>query len=230
MFRIGAHAGTLDVVEDLIGPDILLTNTVFRIKKPGSATSYGWHQDSARILVEPGFVIGFLAIGETTPENGCLKVIPGTHRRIWPFEVVSNPDGQARRRVARTLDVDESRAVDIALAPGEVAFFHGNLVHGSGANRSSKRRIAILTDYTPAHARQSRGRGSGQLVRGEDRWGHFAPEPIPVGSCTRESVLARRRILTANPENPLMGPREPGDPIDFPDEPAAPAGGVRAES
>ena len=44
----------LDAVEDLIGPDVLLTNSIFRIKEPGSTTYYGWHQDAARIRVEPG--------------------------------------------------------------------------------------------------------------------------------------------------------------------------------
>jgi len=219
LYDISADARALDMVEDLIGPDILVTNTVFRIKEPGSRTEYGWHQDSARILVEPAFVILYLAITESTAENGGLRVIPGTHDRVRPFDIVVNTDGQARRRVARTRDVDEAEAVDLVLAPGEAAIFSGNIVHGSASNRSADRRIAILTDYTAAEARQSVGRGSGQLVRGEDRWRHFAPEPVPAGDCTRDNVLMRRRILQTYPENPLMGPLAPGDGIDFPDAP-----------
>jgi hypothetical protein len=219
VYAISADARALDLVEDLIGSDILVTNTVFRIKEPGSRTEYGWHQDSARIRVEPAFVILYLAITESTAENGGLRVIPGTHDRVRPFDIVVNTNGQARRRVARTRDVDAARAVDLVLAPGEAAIFSGNLIHGSASNRSSDRRIAILTDYTAAHARQSVGRGSGQLVRGEDRWCHFAPEPAPVGDCTRDNVLMRRRILQTYPENPLMGALAPGEAIDFPDAP-----------
>ena len=75
-------------------------------------------------------------------------------------------------------------------------------------------------DYTPPSARQSADKGSGQLVRGIDRWGHFGAEPIPAGACTREDVLARRRILNAYPENVLMGPLGPDGVISFADEPA----------
>jgi ectoine hydroxylase-related dioxygenase (phytanoyl-CoA dioxygenase family) len=195
---------------------------VFRIKEPGSATTYGWHQDAARIEVTPCFVIAYLAITESTPENGGLRVIPGSHRSVLPFEVAVNDDGQAQRKVARTLDVRESEALDVTLGPGEVAFFSGLLVHGSGPNRSRQRRIAILTDYTAAHARQSQGRGSGQLLRGADAWGHTAGEPVPAGSSIDANAAMRRKVLSAYPENPLMGPLAPGEAARFPDDPAVP--------
>ena len=219
VYRLAADAATLDAVEDLIGPNIFNTNTVFRIKEPGSGTTYGWHQDAARIEVRPCFVICYLAITASTPENGGLRVVPGSHRSVLPFEVVVNPDGQAERKVARTLNVRDGEALDLALAPGEATFFSGLLVHGSPANRSDRRRIAILTDYTAAQARQSRGRGSGQLLRGLDRWGHIAAEPVPDGVCTPGDAQGRRAALRAFPENPLMGPLAPGDTVRFPDDP-----------
>ncbi|HEX9770081.1 MAG TPA: phytanoyl-CoA dioxygenase family protein [Kiloniellales bacterium] len=220
VYQASAHEPTLDAVEDLLGPNIFNTNTVFRIKEAGSATNYGWHQDAARIGVDPCFVIAYLAITESTPDNGGLRVIPGSHRTVLPFDVVVNDDGQAQRKVARTINVRDADAVDLALEPGEVTLFSGLLVHGSGPNRSRRRRIAILTDYTAAHARQSRGQGSGQLVRGADSWGYTAKEPIPVGSCTEANILMRRRILATYPENPLMGPLAPGEAARFPDQPA----------
>ena len=207
----------LDTIEDLIGPDILLTNSIFRIKEPDSVTFYGWHQDAARIRVEPGFVLAFIAISDATQDNGCLRVIPGTHREVLPFSLVSYAD----RQVARVREVDESGAVDMVLAKGQVGLLHCNTVHGSGPNRSSGRRIGLINDYTPPSARQSTGMGSGQIVRGVDRWGHFGAEPVPAGACTVEDVLARRRILNAYPENVLMGPLGPDGVISFADEPAA---------
>ena len=207
----------LDAVEDLIGPDVLLTNSIFRIKEPGSTTYYGWHQDAARIRVEPGFVLAFIAISDATPENGCLRVIPGSQREVRPFSLVSYAD----RQVARVCEVDERGAVDMVLARGQVGLLHCNTVHGSGPNRSSGRRIGLINDYTAPSARQSTGTGSGQLVRGADRWGHFGAEPVPVGACTRENVLARRQILNEYPENVLMGPLGPDGIISFADEPVA---------
>lgn len=166
VYRLGAHGPMLDAAEDLLGPNIFNSDTVFRIKEPGSGTRYGWHQDAARIEVEPPFVIAYLAVTGATPDNGGLRVIPGSHRSILPFEIVVNSDGQAERKVARTLNPREGDVVDLALEPGEVAIFSGRLVHGSAPNRSDRRRIAILTDYTAAHARQSRGRGSGHSTEG----------------------------------------------------------------
>ena len=217
VYALSCAPRLLDAIEDLIGPDVLLTNSIFRIKEPGSSTFYGWHQDAARIRVEPGFALAFVAISEATPDNGCLRVIPGSQREVRPFRLVSYAD----RQVARVREIDESRAVDMVLAKGQVGLLHCNTIHGSGPNRSSGRRIGLINDYTPPAARQSRGMGSGQLVRGADRWGHFAAEPVPAGACAGEDVLARRRILNAYPENVLMGPLGPDGVASFADEPAS---------
>ena len=207
----------LEPVADLIGGDVLLTNSIFRIKEPGSSVNYGWHQDSARIMVEPCPVIVYVAFSDATEENGCLAVIPGTHHAVVPFDLVSNP-GQPNRRVARVRSPDVDRAVTLELRAGEIAIFSANLVHGSAPNRSRSRRFAVLHDYTPAAGSQSIGQGSGQLVMGEDRFRNFAPEK-PPGPDFEANAAMRRRILEAYPENILMGPLEPGQRPDFPDRP-----------
>lgn len=219
VYANAVHPGILGPVAQLIGRDVLLTNSVFRIKEPGSSVNYGWHQDSARIVVTPLPVIVYVAFTAATAENGCLAVIPGTHRSVAPFELVSNP-GQPNRKVARVRRPAAERAVDLELRPGEIAIFSANLIHGSSANRAHQRRVAVLHDYTAAAARQSTGKGSGQLVMGEDLFGHFAHEPVPGPDYLANAAL-RRRILTQYPENILMGPLEPGQKPDFPDRPAA---------
>lgn len=215
VYANGRHPRILAAVADLLGPDLLLTNSIFRIKEPGASTNYGWHQDSARIAVNPCPVIVYVAFSEATEENGCLKVIPGTHHAVVPFDLVSNPS-QPNRRVARVRDPAIERAVSLTLAPGEIAIFSANAVHGSPPNRGKARRFAVLHDYTPAAARQTLGQGSGQLVLGQDRYGHFAPEPVP-GPDFAANAVARRRVLNAYPENILMGPLAPGEKPDFPD-------------
>lgn len=209
------HPRILECVAQLLGGNLLLTNSVFRLKEPGSPVHYGWHQDSARIVVDPAPVIVYAAISEATIANGCLAVIPGTHDRVRPFDLVSNP-GQAHRKVARVRDVDPDRAVYLELRAGEIALFSANLIHGSAANQSPARRFAILHDYTATAARQSIGQGSGQLVLGRDAFGHFAHEPIPTGSF-EDNATIRRHVLTTYPENILMGPLEPGATPEFPD-------------
>jgi phytanoyl-CoA dioxygenase PhyH len=215
VYANATHPRILEVVAELLGEHLLLTNSVFRIKEPGSTVHYGWHQDSARIVVDPAPVIVYVAISEATAANGCLAVIPGSHDRVRPFDVVENP-GQPERRVARVRDVDPRQAVSLTLQAGEIALFSANLIHGSPANRSTGRRFAILHDYTATGARQSIGRGSGQLVAGRDEFGHFGHEPVP-GRAFEDNVLMRRRVLTTYPENILMGPLAPGAIPEFPD-------------
>jgi hypothetical protein len=215
VYANATHPQLLDVVADLLGEDLLLTDSVFRIKEPGSSTHYGWHQDSARIVVEPAPAIVYVAISDATVDNGCLAVLPRSHDRVRPFDLVENPD-QAHRRVARVRAVDPSQAVYMELRAGEVAVFSANVVHGSAPNRSGAARFAILHDYTPTAGRQSVGRGSGQLVRGRDSFGHFAHEPVPSEDFETNARM-RRRILTEYPENILMGPLAPGARPDFPD-------------
>ena len=217
VYQLSKHMVTLDAVEDLLGPNIYNTDTVFRIKEPDTATAYGWHQDAARIDVDPCFLIVFLALTDSSPANGGLSVIPGSHKCVLPFDVVENYDGQALRKVARTRNVREDQALSLTLSPGEATIFSGRLVHGSGPNRSTKRRVAILTDYTAAHARQSHGKGSGQLIRGVDTWGRIAQEPAPEGDCEVSDIFRRREILNRYPENPLMGPLEINEMPRFPD-------------
>ena len=192
----------LDIVSDLIGPDVLLTNSIFRIKEPLSSTHYGWHQDAARIEVKPAFVIVYISISDATTENGCLRVIPGSNQQIEPFHLT----GYAKRQVARVNKVDETKALDMLLRQGQVGIFDCNTIHGSGPNNSNNRRFALVNDYTPAAAQQTTGTGSGQLVRGSNSRQLWGEEPKPQGSFTQSNIIGRRMILNTYPENVLMGP------------------------
>ena len=202
VYELSTFPLLLDIVSELIGPDVLLTNSIFRIKEPLSSTHYGWHQDAARIQVNPAFVIVYISISDATTENGCLRVIPGSNQRIEPFHLVS----YAERQVARVSHVDESSAVDMVLRQGQVGIFDCNTIHGSSSNNSRNRRFALVNDYTPAAAQQSVGTGSGQLVRGLNSRKLWGEEPKPQGSFSENNIIGRREILNSYPENVLMGP------------------------
>ena len=202
VYELSTFPLLLDIVSELIGPDVLLTNSIFRIKEPLSSTHYGWHQDAARIQVNPAFVIVYISISDATTENGCLRVIPGSNQRIEPFHLVS----YAERQVARVSHVDESNAVDMVLRQGQVGIFDCNTIHGSSSNNSRNRRFALVNDYTPAAAQQTVGTGSGQLVRGLNSRKLWGEEPKPQGSFSENNIIGRREILNSYPENVLMGP------------------------
>ena len=177
------HPRLLDMVEALIGPDILVFHTTVWIKEGGSGSFVPWHQDGTYFGLEPlEQVTAWVALTESTREMGCLRFLPGSHRegqvqhRDRDDETLMLSRGQTVQR-----DLDESGAVDVEFRPGEVSFHHTMTMHSSGPNRSARRRIGVGISYIPAHVRHlTPVRLSASPVRGRDRYGHFDPEPRPV--------------------------------------------------
>ncbi|MBA2482688.1 MAG: phytanoyl-CoA dioxygenase family protein [Planctomycetes bacterium] len=134
-----------------------------------------WHQDASYWAIEPKkTVTAWLALGETSPDNGCLRIIPGSHTRTSEHRAISDPTSWFDKGVDPR-DIDESTAVDLALRPGEAVLFNEATLHGSEMNRSSQPRVAISFRYTSPEVRflidqwTDPGRVKTFLVRGEDR-------------------------------------------------------------
>ena len=175
---IARHAPLLDIYEDLIGPDILCYSMAFRIKDPDGRTHAGWHQDGANNPVKPILVIGALALGPCTREHGCLRVIPGTHRTgVLPHTDTGSPDSILSRGQYIADGFDESQAVDLELAPGEIGLFDAGIIHGSPVNRSNERRIVLLVEMMPTAVEPRAHRDSAMLVRGADHYERVNIDP-----------------------------------------------------
>ena len=80
LYELGCLPSILDPIEDLLGPNIFLSQAIFGIKEPSKENRVGWHQDQQMVYVHPYFVICNLAITDTTEENGCLRIITGSHK------------------------------------------------------------------------------------------------------------------------------------------------------
>ena len=94
------------------------------------------------------------------------------------------------------MEVDEARAVDIVLAPGEMSLHHVRIFHGSPPNRSGDRRIGFAIRYVPTYVRQIAGaRDSALLVRGVDEYGHFQPEQPPEADLAPAAVAQHATIM-----------------------------------
>jgi non-heme Fe2+,alpha-ketoglutarate-dependent halogenase len=177
------HHGTiLDAIEDIIGPNILLWDSTFIIKEPGDGKYVSWHQDLTYWGLEPDDVVSiWLALSPATPQSGCMRMIPGSHRVGRMEHVPTFAPGNVLSR-GQTIDVelDERQAVDAALQPGQMSMHHGWTFHASHPNRSGDRRIGLNMNLAAPNVRQSKFEGdSAMLLRGEDYHGHFAPEPRP---------------------------------------------------
>ncbi|HZM33967.1 MAG TPA: phytanoyl-CoA dioxygenase family protein [Burkholderiales bacterium] len=179
--EIVSHPAIVDAVEDVIGPDILCWGSNFFLKEPGSPGFVSWHQDAAYWGLEPHDVVtAWVALSESSVESGCMRVIPGTHEGALISHVDTfHKDNLLTRGQEIAVEVDESKAVDVMLQPGEMSLHHIKLVHGSAANRSRDRRIGFAIRYIPTYVRQTKGRDSAMLIRGADRYGHFDLERRP---------------------------------------------------
>jgi len=175
------HPALLDAVESVLGPDLLCWNTTFFAKRPQSASYVSWHQDATYWgLSHPDVLTAWVAFTESTRDNGNLRVIPGSHTRPLIHADTFHPDNMLSRGQEISVEVDETRAADITLEPGEFSLHHVMLVHGSRPNPSNRPRIGCAIRYLPTYVRQLAGpRDSAMLVRGQDRHGHFDLEPRP---------------------------------------------------
>ena len=188
----------LDAVEKLIGPDILIFHTTVWLKEPGSGSFVPWHQDATYFGLAPfEHVTAWVALTPSTPDNGCVSILPGSHTDGQ----LGHRDQRDRRAMlsrGQTLaqDIDDEAGVDLIMRPGDVSFHHTLACHRSGPNRSDDRRIGIGFSYIPTHVRHvGETRLSASLVRGEDAYGHFDPEPRPEAENDPAAIAAHAESL-----------------------------------
>ena len=196
--EIVRHPGVLDAVESIVGPDILVWGTSFFIKEPHNKSFVSWHQDLTYWGLEPADIVtAWIALSESTSENGAMRVIPATHTmEVVPHNDTFASDNLLSRGQEISVEVDESKAVVLALQPGEMSLHHVKLIHGSEPNPSPKRRIGLAVRYIPTHGRQTAGaRDSATLVRGRDSFGHFLPEYRPAADLS-EAAMAHHAQVT----------------------------------
>ncbi len=206
------HPAILDAVAQVIGPDILVFHSTVWLKPAGSAGLVPWHQDGTYFGLAPyEHVTAWVALTPSTPESGCVEVIPGSHKGGQrAHRDAADPDIMLSRGQSVAAPVDAPAAAAIALAPGQFSLHHTMVLHASRPNHSAADRIGIGISYIPARVRHvGQTRLSATLVRGSDRYGHFDPEPAPGGdhaaaaAAHAESIARFWRASEAIPEMSL---------------------------
>jgi phytanoyl-CoA hydroxylase len=144
----------LDIAQEFIGPNIALFASHYLSKPPRDGMPVLWHQDGSYWPLEPMEVVTlWLAVDDSTPENGCMRVIPGTqHLELQKLKERKD----VKNVLSSEMDprfVDESKAVDVILNAGDVSVHHPNIIHGSNANNSPKRRAGLTIRYIPTSTR-----------------------------------------------------------------------------
>ncbi len=137
----------------LMGREPYAVQTMLYFKPPG-ARGQALHQDQFYLRVQPGTCMAaWMALDDCDEENGCITVVPGSHN--WPLLCIV-PADTTKSFTDVTVDLPEGQqAVPVHLKAGDVLFFNGTIVHGSGPNTSSDRfRRALIGHYIAGEAEQ----------------------------------------------------------------------------
>ena len=122
----------------------LAVQTMVYFKPPG-ARGQALHQDNHYLRAEPGTCMAaWLALEDIDEENGCLEVVPGT--QDMPM-ICNTPADETQSFTGGMVNLPGMSAVPIHMKKGDVIFFNGSLVHGSGPNRSETRFRRIMVGH-----------------------------------------------------------------------------------
>lgn len=156
-YDLACHAKVLDAVEDVLGPDILIHSTAMFIKFPRDESFVSWHQDGFYMApTSLKFTSAWIALTDSVPANGCMRVIRGSHRAgmVHHTENAKSPKNLLLGLEVAG-DLDESRKEDVVLKPGEMSLHNVAMLHGSNPNYSDRFRIGFAVRYiTPEVAIQ----------------------------------------------------------------------------
>lgn len=141
-----------DRLKQLLGPSVVMPlahHNCIMTKQPRYSSETGWHQDIRYWSFErPELVSVWLALGPETPENGCLYVIPGTHkmqfsRERFDDEMFLRPDVPENSALI-------AQKVAVPLEPGDVLFFHCRTFHAAGRNHTGQTKFSVVFTFRPA--------------------------------------------------------------------------------
>ncbi|HEX5322906.1 MAG TPA: phytanoyl-CoA dioxygenase family protein [Capsulimonadaceae bacterium] len=150
------------IATQLLGPDVDLYWNQSVFKEPEGKREFPWHQDDGYTAVIPSpYLTLWLALNDATIENGCISVLPGSHKRgLVPHR--QSPIGLVCHDAS-----DPDQGVPVPVNAGSMAVFQSLTMHKSGVNLSTGPRKAYIIQYSHAGLRNAE---TGELI----------PDRIPV--------------------------------------------------
>ena len=181
-FRVNAHvvipelanltkkSNILNIVEKILGPNLLAWSVELFIKEPGSKKTVSWHQDITYwgMGETDDEVTAWIALTDVSITAGCMRFIPESHKGNIVDHTDTFDEDNLLSRGQKIPNVNEKDAVYGPLLPGEMSLHHGRCFHASGENQSEHRRIGVAIRYvTPEVRNHAPGRDWAMPVRGE---------------------------------------------------------------
>ena len=183
----------LDVVESIIGKNILVGGTTLFIKDPDKKGFVSWHQDAKYIGFEPhNWVTAWLAITDANEENGCMRMWSGSHKeKIKEHKDTFNENNLLTRgQTVQNIPLEDT--TPNILKAGQLSLHHPMIVHGSGSNKSNTRRIGfVIQSYIGTNVDQVIGKVYVQQARGKDNFKYHEHTKRPSELMSIEDINIR---------------------------------------
>ena len=193
------NSNILDAVESIIGKNILACGTTLFIKEPDERGFVSFHQDAKYIGLEPhNWVTAWVAITDANENNGCMKMWPGTHKQELKYhnEKFDYNSGNLLTRGQTVENVPLEKTESVILTEGQMSLHHPRIVHGSGINKSKKRRIGfVIQSYIGTNVQQVLGKMYVQLVRGKDNFNYHQKTNKPIKTMEKKAVKIRKKAM-----------------------------------
>ncbi|MFW6060995.1 MAG: phytanoyl-CoA dioxygenase family protein [Phycisphaeraceae bacterium] len=182
IYDMATHPRILDLVEDLIGPNIICWGTHFFAKMPRDPKAVPWHQDASYWPLSPArTVTAWLAIDDADRANSAMMFLSGTHKAGHLQWKQTDKDAVLGQEIENIEQYGEP--VYDELKAGQISLHADMLAHGSEPNRSDRRRCGLTIRYCPPEVKNLRASWAANAVicRGEDPYGHWPHHPRPAG-------------------------------------------------
>ena len=193
--RVCHNIKILDAVESVIGKNILICGTTLFIKNPNLKGFVSFHQDAKYIGLEPhNWVTAWIAVTDSNEKNGCMRMWPGSHKRNLKEHNQKFDEGNLLTRGQTVENVPIEETTPIILKAGQMSLHHPTIVHGSGLNKSSDRRIGfVIQSYIGTNVDQVLGKMYVQQARGEDTFKFHEHTKRPKNLMDSKNIQLRKK-------------------------------------
>ena len=183
----------LDLIESIVGQDILVAGSVLFIKEHDKKGFISWHQDGKYQGFKPyNCVTAWIAITNVNEENGCMRMWPRSHKKGIQAHNDTFDEYNLLTRGQTINDVPYEETVPIILKPGQLSLHHPLTIHSSGLNKSNSKRIGFaVQSYIGTNVNQLNGKTYVQLARGKDLLKYHEHTTRPNELMNKKNLLLR---------------------------------------
>ena len=193
--KVSHNSKILDAVESIIGKDILVCGTTLFIKNPDKKGFVSFHQDAKYIGLEPhNWVTGWLAVTDSNEENGCMRMLKGSHKKDLKFHDQKFDENNLLTRGQTIENVPINETTPVILKAGQLSLHHPTIIHGSGLNKSKERRIGFaIQSYIGTNVDQVLGKIYVQQARGNDTFKFHEHVKRPTELMNENDIITRKK-------------------------------------